>query len=667
MDATTPQKRKFYNSLSFKLSFFFVILIFISLNVMAAVFIVSERAKIAGDIVKNGQVFASSTIDGIYADYVQYYTHPTTEDFQNFKRLTQDRLSNNKDVIGVSMLAMNGRILFSSDEFKTEKDTSVRTTSDPVLLNMVKSDNTESRTTTLNKQQVTEIVVPLPEASGGHVLSMRYLVSDNTMDQRMSAVYKQIILTAVILLIAVLAVTIPFMLRLVRPIIRLTAAAEKIQTGNLDVRVDIKSKDEVGTLANVFNQMVDKLKIYIADLKVSRVKIEEQYHALKHEQIRLKASIESLDVGFIMTDANNNVITINRVAKTILSYSLTPQGTTKIDTGIHEWTTDLVQTRLAKSFDLKAGIDEVLSTSQPIQQKELGYNGRVLRLFMAPVLEMNEGHAIDRLGTVILLEDITEAKILERSKDEFFSIASHELRTPLTAIRGNTSLIQTYYSNILKDKDLAEMINDIHDSSIRLIAIVSDFLDASRLEQGKMQYNFEAFPLDKVIESILYELGGLSRSKGVQLKFMDKENFRLHALPEVYGDKNRVKQIVYNLLGNAMNYTEKGSVNVSIQTLPDYLKVVVSDTGRGMTPDAQQLLFHKFQQAGSSLFTRDTTRGTGLGLYISRLMVEQMKGHIQLESSVPGKGSVFSFTIPIAKQSDKPTLPANPTQIPVAS
>jgi signal transduction histidine kinase len=177
-----------------------------------------------------------------------------------------------------------------------------------------------------------------------------------------------------------------------------------------------------------------------------------------------------------------------------------------------------------------------------------------------------------------------------------------------------------------------------------------------------MQYNFEVFSLDKIIESILYELGGLSRSKGVELRFLDKENFKLHALPEVYGDKNRVKQVVYNLLDNAMNYTEKGSVTISIQTLPDYLKVVVSDTGRGMTPESQQLLFHKFQQTGSSLFTRDTTRGTGLGLYISRLMVEQMHGHIQLESSTPGKGSTFSFTIPIAKPSDKPSPTADSPQ-----
>jgi signal transduction histidine kinase len=182
-----------------------------------------------------------------------------------------------------------------------------------------------------------------------------------------------------------------------------------------------------------------------------------------------------------MTGPDNSVIMVNRVAKNIFSYGLTPQGSTKIDPNTHEWTTEIIHDRLSKSIDFKASLNKVITAGRPVQKKEMSNNGRILRLFMAPVIdEADEGQAANTLGVVILLEDITEAKILERSKDEFFSIASHELRTPLTAIRGNTSLIQTYYSNILKDKDLAEMINDIHDSSIRLIAIVSDFLDASR-------------------------------------------------------------------------------------------------------------------------------------------------------------------------------------------
>jgi signal transduction histidine kinase len=117
---------------------------------------------------------------------------------------------------------------------------------------------------------------------------------------------------------------------------------------------------------------------------------------------------------------------------------------------------------------------------------------------------------------------------------------------------------------------------------------------------------------------------------------------------KVLGDQDRVKQVVYNLVGNALKFVETGGVTVSAQRQGQFVKVTVTDTGVGMTLAAQQLLFHKFQQATNGLLTRDAARGTGLGLYISKLLVEQMHGRIRLESSEPGVGSVFSFTLPVA-------------------
>jgi signal transduction histidine kinase len=122
-----------------------------------------------------------------------------------------------------------------------------------------------------------------------------------------------------------------------------------------------------------------------------------------------------------------------------------------------------------------------------------------------------------------------------------------------------------------------------------------------------------------------------------------------HSKASVYGDKNRTKQVIYNLVGNALKFTDKGSITMEIKQDGPLLKVLISDTGPGISAGAQQLLFHKFQQAGDSLITRDTAHGTGLGLYISKLIVENMGGSIQLESSVPGTGSVFSFSLPSAK------------------
>jgi two-component system sensor histidine kinase ChiS len=189
------------------------------------------------------------------------------------------------------------------------------------------------------------------------------------------------------------------------------------------------------------------------------------------------------------------------------------------------------------------------------------------------------------------------------------------------------------------------MVEDIHQSSMRLIDIVNDFLDVSRIEQGKISFTYENVELDKVIETTIYEMRAVLQEKHLSLDF-NKET--LGELPMVWADKNRLKQIIYNMVGNAAKFTDQGGITINASADGDTVKILVVDTGRGISSDNQRLLFHKFQQAGGSLLTRDTTRGTGLGLYISKMLIENMGGHMALESSTEGKGSTFSVTIPIA-------------------
>lgn len=207
-------------------------------------------------------------------------------------------------------------------------------------------------------------------------------------------------------------------------------------------------------------------------------------------------------------------------------------------------------------------------------------------------------------------------------------------------------MIMDYFADALKaNKDLKDMMVDIHDSSVRLIDIVNDFLDLSRLEQGKVVFKPEEFALEEVIESVVYEMKPIIQEKKLYLKF---DKITLNSLPKIWADKNRTKQIIYNLIGNAVKFTDQGGVTVTANTQEDLIKVFVSDSGPGMSLDAQKLLFHKFQQASNSLLTRNTARGTGLGLYISKMMTENMGGSMGLDNSQEGKGSTFSFTLPIA-------------------
>ena len=359
--------------------------------------------------------------------------------------------------------------------------------------------------------------------------------------------------------------------------------------------------------------------------------VAERTKELAEEKAKLLASIESLPRGFILTDVGGNVVLTNKLLTEI--FGKAPK---------EGWTLDTLQGLLGESFDLRGNFKKVISQEQKsVFIGALSWGAKFLELFVVPVTLAN-GSIV---GAIILVGDVTEAKVLERSKDEFFSIASHELRTPLTAIRGNTALIRDYFIKKVKDPEFVNIIDDIHASSIRLIDIVNDFLNLSRLEQGRIEFKKEKVDVAGTIKTVLEELVSSAEQKKLELKFLEPKK----KPPLVAADSEKVKEVLINLIGNGIKYTEKGSVTINLVEKDSQLKINVIDTGRGISIKNQTLLFRKFQQAGESLYTRDTTKGTGLGLYISKLMVVGMGGTIGLEESVEDKGSNFYFTLPIAK------------------
>ncbi len=462
--------------------------------------------------------------------------------------------------------------------------------------------------------------------------SVKTVITENR--RQVASIQTSLVLTLVVIMVLALLFFFVFASSIIGPIQALTAAALKFAKGDFSVRVDIKSEDELGRLSSVFNDMVLQLQQTYAKLNQTLHEVVQRTDQLGEEKARFSSSIDSLPLGFIMTSASNSILRMNPAMHFMLGFKNKPGDLAEVDQRLKD-NASLLEQLMEHSHDC-------LTQKKPISISEVGDKGKIFRAFFSPVLIDNNADS-PAIGAAILVEDVTEERVMARSKDEFFSIASHELRTPLTAIRGNTSMIQTYYNSQLKDPSLRGMVGDIHESSVRLIEIVNDFLDASRLEQGKMQFDPEEFSIEETIEKIVYELGGVTKEKHLYLRMTND----LGTLPHVWADKNKIKQVVYNLVGNALKFVETGGVTIQAVVENKYIKINVIDTGRGISEENQQLLFHKFQQASKSIITRDTTRGTGLGLYISKLLLEQMDGKITLEHSAIGKGSTFSFTIPI--------------------
>lgn len=373
-------------------------------------------------------------------------------------------------------------------------------------------------------------------------------------------------------------------------------------------------------------------------------RIAELENALAQRTDQLLAStaraysfLDSINKGFVMCDTGGELVLANDAIMKILAAheSFIRQETTSLKIAI-------IDSLLQPGLDLTNLIKECIDTKQTFERDNVVFGKQVLHLYITPLMSSSKDDQ-ELLGVIILVEDITELKMLDRSKDEFLSIASHELRTPLTAIRGNTSIIQKYYAADIAKDELKQMVADIHESSVRLIGIVNDFLDVAALEQGKIETKLENFVLNDLAAEASREMQSLCATKNISLVCHES----LSTIPQISGDRARIKQIVINLIGNAIKFTDNGSITLSAAANESHFKVYVTDTGKGMSEESQKLLFRKFQQAGTSLLTRDTSKGTGLGLYISKLIVEIFHGTIELEKSELNVGSTFAFTLPL--------------------
>jgi len=247
-----------------------------------------------------------------------------------------------------------------------------------------------------------------------------------------------------------------------------------------------------------------------------------------------------------------------------------------------------------------------------------------------------------------------ELKTLDRAKSDFISIASHQLRTPLTVIKGYGSMmLEGSFGKM--PAPIEENMRKIYDSNERLINLVEDLLNVSRIESGRLQFNFEMGQLDEMISSVVEELTPNAIHKGLSLKF----NKPKKTLPPTKMDKTKLRQVVINLIDNAIKYTEKGGIIIDLAQEGEKLKFCVTDTGMGIKPDEISNLFKKFSRGVETSILH--TEGTGLGLYVGKMMMEAHGGKIWAESDGEGKGSRFCFEIPVVNSvANAKVIIANP-------
>ena len=229
-------------------------------------------------------------------------------------------------------------------------------------------------------------------------------------------------------------------------------------------------------------------------------------------------------------------------------------------------------------------------------------------------------------------------KELDQLKSEFVSLATHQIRGPLTAIKGYASMMREGDYGAVPEK-IRGTIDIIYESSNALTIIVQDFLDVSRIEQGSMKYEFTIFDFSKLAQSVGEELAPTVERKGLQLKLEIEPRILVNA------DAGKMRQVIGNLIDNAIKYTSSGSIIVSLKKTKEFARLTVKDTGMGIKPETLPKLFQKFSRAEDA--SKANVLGTGLGLYVARKLIEAQKGKIWAESEGEGKGATFVVELPL--------------------
>jgi len=256
-------------------------------------------------------------------------------------------------------------------------------------------------------------------------------------------------------------------------------------------------------------------------------------------------------------------------------------------------------------------------------------------------------------GSALLIRDVTAEKEIDKMKTDFISTVSHELRTPLTSVLGFASIIKEKLENDVfpmlttEDRKLQKTVKRVNDNlniivseAERLTSLINDVLDIAKMEAGKVEWQMQPFDPSELIDWATNSTSALFEHSGLQLVKDIEPN-----LPQVTGDRNRLLQVMINLISNAVKFTESGTITCRVRQAENGLCISIVDTGVGIAPEDQPKVFEKFRQVGDTL--TDKPKGTGLGLPICKQIVEHHGGKIWVESNL-GQGSTFSFLIPIS-------------------
>lgn len=361
----------------------------------------------------------------------------------------------------------------------------------------------------------------------------------------------------------------------------------------------------------ILYQIVSQASVAVA--KLERV--------LEAEKGKLNAMIQSMADGVLMLDEDNRIVALNPAGKFLLGLN-----------SLEKVTIFDIINALEGKMDFKTKLEESKENDKVVVQEELLINDRFSQVLISPVKDKHQ----KPLGSVVIFHDITNQKELERIRDDFTAMMVHELRAPLTVVRGTSDTLIAH-PELMKNKESLDLLASMKNSSTSMLTLVNDLLDVAKIEAGKFQIMKTKQNIAVVANDRANFFTPLASERGLTIKVITDKN-----IADSNFDRERVAQVLNNLISNAIKFTAPGGeITVSASLKEKEIIISVQDTGEGIPKEKQADLFSKFKQ-----LVPGKKEGTGLGLVIAKGIIEAHGGRIWVDSET-GKGSTFAFSLPL--------------------
>ncbi|MBW7474576.1 PAS domain S-box protein [Paenibacillus oenotherae] len=454
---------------------------------------------------------------------------------------------------------------------------------------------------------------------------IRMALSLQEVDASMQRIWMALFIGLLILFAVAALISYRIARGLTRPLEQITRVAKRIKSMDYRARVTVKSNDEIGELGLAINAMADGLQVQMA--------------RIHQNESQLASVLDNMINGIVMIDRGGRVVLLNRRAEEVLGFSAREL------VGRH-------YTEAKQQYELAQIIQDGLEQREHLREEITFYfpEERLLDLNLVPIFDENE----DFGGVLLVLQDVSAIKRLERMRSEFVANVSHELKTPIAAVKG---FAETLLGGAVNDPETARsFLQIIYDESDRLNRLIGDILELSKIESRRVPLMFSPIELGPFVSKTVELMESEAARKSIGLTMKVEPGLYVEA------DEDRLRQIVMNLLSNGINYTPDGGV-VSILVEPvlqpwmegmneadvdyEHIRISITDTGIGIPKKDLPRIFERFYRVDKA--RSRSSGGTGLGLSIVKHLVELHKGTIQLESNV-GIGSTFTIELPVLQQ-----------------